>query len=385
MSLPYAQSNNSANPIGYRLYTVVPRLLQVIDNLTNWYIRFNRKRLKGAAGLDAEDTKAALDTLCQVLFTLVRALAPFTPFITEHIYRLLQPYLGDTLSEFANAKSVHFLAFPTVQESLFDEVIQRKVSAMQKVIQLARVARERKTIPLKTPLLTLVVIADAQQLSDIEELQNYVKEELNIRDIVLTNDEERYGIHLEARVDWPILGKKLKRDAQVVRKALPDLTQEQLRQYLKDKKITIKGIELEGSDLTIVRVIAKDNSNMVKEEGVQYEPAFLEDMIILLDTAAHPELIDDGIARDVMTRVQKMRKTAGLVPTDDVRMQYSVVSNPEGVQFDTLVSTRQSQFENTVRGPLEPFSPSGGLAESIILEEEHILSSLTLLLRLCRL
>ncbi|KAI0155361.1 isoleucyl-tRNA synthetase [Hypoxylon sp. FL1284] len=370
---------------GYRLYTVVPRLLQVIDNLTNWYIRFNRKRLKGAAGLDAQDTKAALDTLCQVLFTLVRALAPFTPFITEHIYRLLQPYLGDALSEFANSKSVHFLSFPTVQESLFDEVIQRKVSAMQKVIQLARVARERKTIPLKTPLLTLVVIADAQQLSDIEELQTYVKEELNIRDVVLTNDEERYGIHLEARVDWPILGKKLKRDAQVVRKALPDLSQEELRQYLKDKKMTIKGIELEGSDLTIVRVIAKDNSHIAKDEGVQYEPAFLEDMIILLDTAAHPELIDDGIARDVMTRVQKMRKTAGLVPTDDVRMQYSVVSNPEGIQFDTLVSTRQSQFENTVRGPLEPLPPSGGAAESVILEEEHALSNLTLLLRLCRL
>ncbi|KAI0880616.1 isoleucyl-tRNA synthetase [Annulohypoxylon maeteangense] len=370
---------------GYRLYTVVPRLLQVIDNLTNWYIRFNRKRLKGAAGLEVDDTKAALDTLCQVLFTLVRALAPFTPFITEHIYRLLQPYLGDALSGFPNTKSVHFLPFPTAQESLFDEVIQRKVSAMQKVIQLARTARERKTIPLKTPLLTLVVIADAQQLSDIEELQIYVKEELNIRDIVLTNDEERYGIHLEARVDWPILGKKLKRDAQVVRKALPSLTQEQLRQYLKDKKITIQGIELEGSDLSIVRVVAKDNPDIVKDEGVQYEPAFSDDMIVLLDTASHPELIDDGIARDVMTRVQKMRKTAGLVPTDDVRMQYSVVSNPDDIQFSTLVSSRKTQFENTVRGPLEPFSLTEGATEAVILQEEHAISNLTLLLRLCRL
>lgn len=364
---------------------MVPRLLSVIDNLTNWYIRFNRKRLKGAAGLDAKDTKAALDTLCQVLFTLVRALAPFTPFLTEHIYSLLQPYLGDALSEFTNSKSVHFLAFPTVQESLFDEVIQRKVSAMQKVIQLARTARERKTIPLKTPLLTLVVIADPQQLSDIEELLTYVKEELNIRDVILTNDEEKYGIQLEARVDWPTLGKKLKRDAQVVRKALPDLTQEQLRQYLKDKKITIKGIELEGSDINIVRVIAKENPDIVKDEGVQYEPAFLEDMIILLDTASHPELVEDGIARDVMTRVQKMRKTAGLVPTDDVRMQYVIVSNPDGVQFDTLVSSRQSQFESTVRGPLEPVPANVESTETVILQEEHVLSNLTVQLRLCRL
>lgn len=374
-----------ANLEGYRLYTVVPRLLQVIDNLTNWYIRFNRKRLKGAAGLEIRDTKAALDTLCQVLFTLVRALAPFTPFLTEHIYGLLRPYLGEALSGFSNTKSVHFLAFPTAQESLFDEVIQRKVSAMQKVIQLARTARERKTIPLKTPLLTLVVIADAQQLSDIEELQTYVKEELNVRDIVLTNDEERYGIHLEARVDWPILGKKLKRDAQVVRKALPSLKQEQLRQYLKEKRITIEGIELEGSDLSIVRVVAKDNPNMVKDDGVQYEPAFSDDMIVLLDTASHPELIDDGIARDVMTRVQKMRKTAGLVPTDDVRMLYSVVSNPDDIQFETLVSSRKTQFENTVRGPLEPFLPTEGATETVILQEEHTVSNLTLLLRLCHL
>lgn len=71
---------------GYRLYTVVPRLLQVIDNLTNWYIRFNRKRLKGAAGLGVEDIRTALDTLFLVLFTVVRAMAPFTPFITEYIW-----------------------------------------------------------------------------------------------------------------------------------------------------------------------------------------------------------------------------------------------------------------------------------------------------------
>ena len=65
----------------YRLYTVVPRLLELIDNTTNWYIRFNRKRLKGALGLD--DTHHALNTLFDVLFTLVRGLAPFTPFITD--------------------------------------------------------------------------------------------------------------------------------------------------------------------------------------------------------------------------------------------------------------------------------------------------------------
>src|SRR5450755_1687542 len=79
----------------YRLYTVVPRLLDLIDNTTNWYIRFNRKRLKGEFGLD--DTQHALNTLFEVLFTLTRGLAPFTPFITDKIYLLLLPYIPKDL------------------------------------------------------------------------------------------------------------------------------------------------------------------------------------------------------------------------------------------------------------------------------------------------
>ncbi|KAK4245666.1 isoleucyl-tRNA synthetase [Corynascus novoguineensis] len=201
---------------GYRLYTVVPRLLQVIDNLTNWYIRFNRKRLQGTAGLGFDDTTAALNTLLQVLFTLIRALAPFIPFLTEHIYQLLRLQLAPATVDLPDARSVHFLPFPTVQEALFDAVIERRVAAMQRVIQLGRAARERRNISLKTPLLSLVVIADAQSLADVDSLAAYIREELNVRDVVLTEDEARYGIRFEARVHWPSLGKKLKKDVQLV-------------------------------------------------------------------------------------------------------------------------------------------------------------------------
>ena len=368
---------------GYRLYTVVPRLLEVIDNLTNWYIRFNRKRLKGVAGFGLEDTKEALSTLCQVLFTLVRALAPFIPFITEHIYGLLKPYLGEALSEFKDTRSVHFLSFPTVQENLFDEEIERKVAAMQAVIQLGRTARERKNISFKTPLLSLVVVSDQQRLSDVDSLVAYVKEELNVREVILSSDEERYNIQLEARVDWPTLGKKLKRDAQVVRKALPTLPQEQLRSYLRDGKLNINGIELEGEDLTIVRVVGKEILEPADKDGPQYEPAFSKDFIILLDAASHPELLDDGLARDVINRVQKMRKKAGLVPTDDVLMQYGIVSNPDEVDIETVVSSRRALFEAALRGTLERDEKGEGKVS--LLEEEHTIGTLTLMLKLVRL
>lgn len=378
-----SQSFTDHSATGYRLYTVVPRLLRVIDNLTNWYIRFNRKRLKGTAGFGLQDTKEALNSLCEVLFTLARALAPFTSFISEHIYGLLKPYLGEQLSAFRDDRSVHFLPYPTVQETLSDEVTERKVSAMQKVIQLGRVARERADLPLKTPLLSLVVIADAQNLADVEELQSYVKEELNIREIVLSSDEERYNILLEARVDWPTLGKKLKKSVQVVRKALPSLTQDQLKQYLQDKRISIEGIELEENDLNIVRVLgARGPGGSSPEDGPKWEAAFSEDVIILLDAAPHPELLSDGLVRDIINRVQKMRKTAGLVPTDEVRMQYAIASNPESIDLNDLVASRRPVFESALRGTLEPPPSTDEPSGSLILQEVHSIGNLALKLSL---
>ncbi|KAK2740126.1 hypothetical protein FQN57_006241 [Myotisia sp. PD_48] len=369
---------------GYRLYMVVPRLLDVIDNLTNWYIRFNRKRLKGTAGLSDHDTTTALNTLLQVLFTLVRAMAPFTPFIAEHIYGQLKPRLGDLVTTFDDPRSVHFLPFPTVQEAFFDEVIERKVSAMKKVIQLARASRERSGVPLKTPLPTLVVIADLHFNSDIESLVPYIKEELNVRNVILTCEEERYGIRLEAKVDWPTLGKKLKKEVQIVRKALPSLTQEQLREYLRNKKMDINGIELEGTDLAIVRVLGEGVSNPSDELGAKWEPGFSKDTIVLLDTTSLPEHADDSLAREMISRIQKLRKKAGLVPTDDVVVQYSAVSNPDGIDVDEIVSSRQSLFTGSLRGRLENIS-TGFSVESLILEEKQTIGSLTLLLRLLQL
>lgn len=145
----------------YHLYTVVPRLVTTIDDLTNWYIRFNRKRLKGVANLGERDTMTALNCLLQALFTLVRTLAPFTPFLSEHIYCLLKPHLSPVLPQFTDSRSVHFLPFPTVQVDFFDEVVQRRIRLMQQVVQLGRMVRERNGLSLKKPLSSAVVIADA--------------------------------------------------------------------------------------------------------------------------------------------------------------------------------------------------------------------------------
>ena len=125
----------------------MPRLLDLIAELTNWYIRFNRNRLKGESG--REDTVAALNTLFETLYTLSLALCPFTPFTSENLYHALLPFTSPPKDDSEDVRSVHFRMFPEVREEYFDEVVERQVKRMQTVIDLTRLLRDRKKLATK--------------------------------------------------------------------------------------------------------------------------------------------------------------------------------------------------------------------------------------------
>lgn len=367
---------------GYRLYTVVPRLLELIDNTTNWYIRFNRKRLKGENGI--EDTKHALNTLFEVLYTLVRGLAPFTPFITDNIYQRLLPHIPESLRG-EDSRSVHFLPFPEVREELFDEAVERRVARMQKVIELARISRERRSIGLKSPLKTLVVIhQDQQYLDDVKSLEVYILEELNVQSLVLSSDEIKYNVQYSVTADWPTLGKKLKKDAQKVKKALPLLTSEDVKRFVGEKKILVDGIELVEGDLVVKRGVKEDAGS----EGL--EPNADNDLLTILDANLYPELAEQGLGREIINRLQRLRKKAGLVPTDDVKMEYTVISDPDQVGIDKAFESQSQAIEKAVRRPLEKHTVADGKIpsgeeEGMILQEEQEVQKATFLLRLLKL
>ncbi|EMD00801.1 hypothetical protein BAUCODRAFT_29174 [Baudoinia panamericana UAMH 10762] len=329
----------------YRLYTVVPRLLKMVDEVTNWYIRFNRNRLKGQSGLastkatangvqtngdltngtmdeEGDDTLHALNTLYEVLYTLVRALAPFIPFLSDGIFQRLAPHLPSSMRESKDCRSVHFQRFPTVREELFDPVVERRVGRMQKVIELGRLCRDRRTISLKTPLKTLVVLhQDQEYLDDVQTLERYITEELNVRDLVLTTDEARYGVAYSVQADVKNLGMKFKKDAAKIKASLPKLSPQEIQAFLSSGKITVEGHDLDAEDLRVKKEIkqSKDTANL--------EVAVEGEAMVLLDSFAYPELAQEGLAREVLNRVQRLRKRAGLVPTDDVKLFYSVLAS----------------------------------------------------------
>lgn len=359
----------------YRLYTVVPRLLELIDNTTNWYIRFNRRRLKGENGL--QDTLHALNALFEVLFTLCRGLAPFTPFLTDNIYQRLLPHIPENLRA-EDSRSVHFLPFPEVRQELFDAAVERRVARMQKVIELGRVSRERRTIGLKQPLKTLIVIhPDQQYLDDVKSLEKYITEELNVRDLVLSSDEAKYNVLYSVTADWPVLGKKLRKDMGRVKKALPEVTSEQVKGYVNDKFIMVDGIRLEEGDLVVRRAVKEDDSSKNLEINTDNE------VITILDAEIHPELAQEGLAREVINRVQRLRKKAGLVPTDDIKMEYKVLSDPDNVGLEQAFQSQQPTFEKSLRRPID--KRGADAAEGLIADEEFEMQQATFSLRLLKL
>ncbi|XP_046393549.1 isoleucine--tRNA ligase, cytoplasmic isoform X2 [Ischnura elegans] len=361
----------------YRLYTVVPRLVKFIDHLTNWYVRMNRKRIKGDGGL--EDCSAALETLTCVLYAMIRVMAPFTPFLTEHMYQNLR-HLIERGKEAGPAKdeSVHYLMLPEPKSDLVNVEIERAVSRMQSVIDLGRVIRDRKSIPVKYPLPEVVVIHKSEEcLKDILSLESYILEELNVRSLTVTTEKQKYGVSLRAEPDHKTLGARLKGEFKSVTAAIKELTDAQIHQFLASGSIDVLGHKLESEDL---RIMFNFTGEAAKELSEKYEAHSEGELLVLVDVTPDQTMVDEGIAREVINRIQKLRKKARLVPLDEVDVFYQVT--PESSSLSEIIKSHKEFIENTTKTPmhlLEEYS-----SQPVIMEEKTAIKGNTLFLKLTK-
>ncbi|BFZ57160.1 isoleucine--tRNA ligase [Savitreella phatthalungensis] len=359
----------------YRLYTVVPRLLRLIDDMTNWYIRCNRRRLKGEGGL--EETVVALNTLCDVLYTLCRTLSSFAPFITETIYQRLRTFLP---SNEEDTRSIHFVAFPHVRREFLNDEVERRVSRAQQVVELGRACRDAKKVSLKTPLHQLVVVhANSEFLDDLRgELLTLVRDELNVREVVLTPNEAAWGVVYRAKADWGVLGRKLRKDMPRVKKALEAATSDEVRQYSTTGEIELAGVKLVDGDLIVYRDV-----DATKVDGEFEFATDNGDLIVLMDLRRDEALVREGLARELVNRVQKMRKAAGLEATEDVSMSYKLQTGCDEDQreLQAAIGANTEMFERVLRGRLEMNTSDSGL----IATESHDIGGCEVVLSLLRL
>ncbi len=337
----------------YRLYTVLPRLMKFIDNLTNWYVRTNRRRLKGESNSSA-DCLAALNSLFSVLFTMVRVFAPFTPFLTETMYQRLRSLAaGYDEKKYA---SVHFVMIPEPRKDLIDEDIERSVARMQAVVELGRVIRDRKTMPIKYPLPELVLIhKDQQCLDDVRSLQDYVLDELNVKKLTLSTDKQQYGVVLRAEPNHKILGARLMSAFKDVTKEIKELGDKKIEEFLRNGNLTLLGHELGPDDLRIMYSFAGGDDKALTEK---YEAHSDNDVLVLLDCTPDQSMLDEGISREVINRIQKLRKKAKLVPTDAVTVYYSLGQKDDNL--GRIINEFKEAIESTTKSPIRPLALKQG-------------------------
>jgi isoleucyl-tRNA synthetase len=139
----------------YRLYNVVRHMLQFLEQLTNWYVRLNRSRMKGEEGV--EDQFVSLNTLFDVLLNTTIMMSCITPFLTEYIYQNLKNGISKDNSTYY-AESIHFLQIPEYKEALLNEKIEKMVERMQSAIEIGRKIRDTKNLSVKTPLSKVIIV-----------------------------------------------------------------------------------------------------------------------------------------------------------------------------------------------------------------------------------
>lgn len=292
----------------YRLYNVVPELFNFIEDLTNWYIRLNRRRF-WEEGMSA-DKSAAYTTLYTTLETLSRLMAPFAPFLSDYIYRELKVFGG------AHEESVHLTSYPEEAESLINSTLETAVGRMQQVVLLGRQKRITEGVKVKTPLKTLKVIhQDQTLLTEMKKLEEFIKIELNVKNVEYLTNEADFVV-LSAKPNLPVLGKKLGKEMGAFKPLIEKLSSAEVQKIEAGEKVTINGVDFDSNEILVFRN-AKPGTQAMTNRLITID----------MDCALDQDLIDEGLAREMVNRIQKTRKDSNFNVAD--RISVTVYTTPE--------------------------------------------------------
>ncbi|MEE2824843.1 MAG: isoleucine--tRNA ligase [Pseudomonadota bacterium] len=328
---------------GYRLYNVVPGLFAFIEDLTNWYIRLNRGRFWGED--ISADKIAAYSTLYEVLMELSKVMAPFAPFLSEHLYQSLAQLAGQP----AQPNSVHLCDYPEAEAVKVKPGLETAVERMQQVILLGRQKREEVKIGLRTPLSRLTIVnSDAALLEDMRSLEGYVRDELNVQSVEYSADESAY-IELYAKPNFPLLGKRLGKRMKAFAGVIANLDIGQISELQNncDIQLTVAGeSETFSSEEIQVQQQARAGTNTVSNRQIAVD----------LDCQLTPELIRGGYAREVVNRIQRARKDQGFDVSDRIAVTYAaqgelaqaIAEHRDYIMGETLCLDLQSADEEAL-------------------------------------
>ncbi|HVH45510.1 MAG TPA: isoleucine--tRNA ligase [Labilithrix sp.] len=298
----------------YDLYTATGRITSFVDALSNWYVRRSRDRFwapLGADGKASSDKRAAYETLWECLTTLARVMAPFTPYLSDTIWRnLVVKGQGRT-----DAESVHLAGWPTANASLVDAGLSRSIKAVRDLVSLGLQVRTSAKLKVRQPLsVAKLVLADATLADRLAPYLPMVADELNVLNVeVLVTDADQY-VSYKVKPNFRTLGQKgMGKQAQDLKKSMATISpadaQALVATLLANGKATVHGVEVEREDVEVA---------FDAKEG--YAAAGDRVGVVVLDTRLDDALRDLGYLRELLNRIQTARKEMGLDFVDRIRV-----------------------------------------------------------------
>ncbi|MCA9682719.1 MAG: isoleucine--tRNA ligase [Myxococcales bacterium] len=291
----------------YNLDNLIPAWLRMCDELNNWYIRRGRRRYWRGASEDDKDKRDAYATLYRVLVTIAHCMAPVLPFFCEHLYQRLVVDLG--LAPADNGDSVHLQPFPQVDEALIDLELEHKVERTRQVVGLAMALRERERIGVRRPLASLTVASrDAEVRMAVDRFRDDILGELNVKELVVVEDDSSL-VSLSAKANFKALGKRLGKKMKQVAQGVEQLDAAALRAVLEGGSVEVEGEQL-GADDLLFRREPLPGRVAETDRGVT----------VVLDTNVDEVLEQEGLTRELINRVQNLRKESGLEVSDRITL-----------------------------------------------------------------
>lgn len=281
----------------YDLHRVVKTLTSFVsEDLSNWYIRRNRKRFWGSE-LD-NSKKCVYHTTYEVLKGLSKLIAPVVPFISEEIYQNL-----------TGEESVHLASFPVCDEALINDAIEERMDLVRDLISLGRNVREEEKIKVRQPILE--VILDGKNKTILEGLEGLIKEELNVKEIVFEDDLSKY-MNFKVKPNFKEAGKVIGNKMKDFVKYLDNLSDEGIKKVNNKESLSFEGIEV-TFEMLDVKIESKEGMKVAMEDN----------KFIILNTTLTEDLIKEGFAREVVSKVQNLRKEKDFDIENRIKLYYN--------------------------------------------------------------
>ena len=315
------------------------------EYLSNWYVRLSRRRFW--KGDYQTDKISAYQTLYTCMVTIAKLSAPIAPFFMDKLYQDL-----NSVSQKETLESIHLSEFPKFDESFVDKSLERKMENAQIISSLVLSLRAKEKIKVRQPLQKIMIPVDnQQQKEEILAVANLIKHEVNIKEIELLEDASDILIK-QIKPNFKALGPKFGKDMRFIASEVQKFTQEDISKIEKDKNISIhineKNITLGLED---VEISSKDIEGwLVANEG---------SLTVALDVTISEELHKEGVARELVNRIQNARKDSGLEVTDKIKLtllkdqnlEQSILENKAYIMSETL--TKELVFVHELKKGIE--------------------------------